>query len=207
MWESRGRSPLGKVRRQQQKPSQSQHSPKQTQHPKMRGCRKNGERSKAVILIKCADPTSPAFSTARPPDVGKTRKERSDFAALSSPNPNKGDSPCQAPHSAGLSYLNHCSVRCAYRFCAFTAFVQGRAPLKGFACGRHTRKIPLSQGFSSFKTVHRTVLKFTFFGAPYGWGFRRLRAATIGATRPPRPPRQRLARRCIPRFLIFSHVV
>ena len=171
MWESRGRSPLGKVRRQQQKPSQSQHSPKQTQHPKMRGCRKNGERSKAVILIKCADPTSPAFSTARPPDVGKTRKERSDFAALSSPNPNKGDSPCQAPHSAGLSYLNHCSVRCAYRFCAFTAFVQGRAPLKGFACGRHTRKIPLSQGFSSFKTVHRTVLKFTFFGAPFGGDF------------------------------------
>ena len=34
LWESRGRSPLGKVRRQQQKPSQSQHSPKQTQSPK-----------------------------------------------------------------------------------------------------------------------------------------------------------------------------
>ena len=81
------------------------------------------------------------------------------------------------------------------------------AHLKGFACGRLTRKIPLSQGFSSFKTVHRTVLKFTFFGAPSGLGgFRRLRTATIGASRPPRPPRQRLARRCIPRFLIFSHV-
>ena len=49
-------------------------------------------------------------------------------------------------------------------------FVQGRAPLKGFVYGRHTRKIPLSQGFSSFKTVHRTVLKFTFFGAPFGLG-------------------------------------
>ncbi len=86
-------------------------------------------------------------------------------------------------------------------------FVQGRAPLKGVVYGRHTRKIPLSQGFSSFKTVHRTVLKFTFFGAPSGLGgFRRLRTATIGASRPPRPPRQRLARRCIPRFLIFSHV-
>ena len=81
-------------------------------------------------------------------------------------------------------------------------FVQGRAPLKGVVYGRHTRKIPLSQGFSSFKTVHRTVLKFTFFGAPSGLGgFRRLRTATIGASRPPRPPRQRLARRCIPRFL------
>ena len=70
-------------------------------------------------------------------------------------------------------------------------FVQGRAPLKGVVYGRHTRKIPLSQGFSSFKTVHRTVLKFTFFGAPSGLGgFRRLRTATIGASRPPRPPRQ-----------------
>jgi len=49
-------------------------------------------------------------------------------------------------------------------------FVQGRAPLKGVVYGRHTRKIPLSQGFSSFKTVHRTVLKFTFFGAPFGLG-------------------------------------
>ena len=55
----------------------------------MRGCQKIGERSKATPLIKCADPINPAFSTARPPDVGKTRKERSDFAALSSPNPTR----------------------------------------------------------------------------------------------------------------------
>ena len=93
-------------------------------------------------------------------------------------------------------------------------FVQGRAPLKGVVYGRHTRKIPLSQGFSSFKTVHRTDLgnsakptfPFTLCGAPFDRRFRRLRTATIGASRPPRPPRQRLARRCIPRFLIFSHV-
>jgi len=91
---------LEKVWRQQQKPSQSQHSPKQTQHPKMRGCRKIVERSKAVILIKCADPTSPAFSTARPPDVGKTRKERSDFAALSSPNPTRATALAKPTHSA-----------------------------------------------------------------------------------------------------------
>ena len=100
LWESRGRSPLGKVRRQQQKPSRSQHSPKQTQHPKMRGCRKNGERSKAVILIKCADPTSPAFFIARPPDVSNPRKERSDFAALSSPNPTKATALAKPTHSA-----------------------------------------------------------------------------------------------------------
>jgi len=53
---------------------------------------------------------------------------------------------------------------------AFTGFVQGRAPLKVAFVGRRTRKIPLSQGFSSFKAVHRTVLKFTFFGAPSDWG-------------------------------------
>ena len=70
---------------------------------------------------------------------------------------------------------------------AFTGFV-----------GRRTRKIPLSQGFSSFKTVHRTDLgnsakptfPFTLCGAPFDRRFRRLRTATIGASRPPRPPRQ-----------------
>ena len=57
--------------------------------------------------------------------------------------------------------------------CAFQEFVQGRAPLKGCACGRRTRKIPLSQGFSSCITVHRTVIQFTFFGAPFGMGVSR----------------------------------
>ncbi len=64
---------------------------------------------------------------------------------------------------------------------AFTGFVQGRAPLKVAFVGRRTRKIPLSQGFSSFKTVHRTVFgnsakptfPFTFFGAPSDWGVSR----------------------------------
>ena len=49
-------------------------------------------------------------------------------------------------------------------------FVQGRAPLKVAFVGRRTRKIPLSQGFSSCITVHRTVIQFTFFGAPFGMG-------------------------------------
>ena len=64
---------------------------------------------------------------------------------------------------------------------AFTEFVQGRAPLKVAFVGRRTRKIPLSQGFSSFKTVHRSVFgnsakptfPFTFFGAPFGLGISR----------------------------------
>ena len=77
-------------------------------------------------------------------------------------------------------------------------FVQGRVPLKGFVYGRHTRKIPLSQGFSSCITVHRSVIgnrqsrlsHSPFSELPSVWGFRRLRTATIGASRPPRPPRQ-----------------
>ena len=35
----------------------------------------------------------------------------------------------------------------------------------GKIVGYSQRKIPLLQGFSSLKTVHRTVFKFTFFGA------------------------------------------
>ena len=84
--------PFGKCRGHKANPASPQPSPKQT-NPKMRGCQKNGERSKAMILIKCADPNSPAFPIACPLNVSKTRKERSDFAA--NKHPNKGDSPCQ----------------------------------------------------------------------------------------------------------------
>ena len=70
-----------------------------------------------------------------------------------------------------IVYNLRCTV--AYWFCAFQEFVQGRAPLKGAMCGRRTRKIPLSQGFSSCITVHRTVIQFTFFGAPFGMGVSR----------------------------------
>ena len=42
-----------------------------------------------------------------------------------------------------------------------------------------------------YDTLDATVIQFTLCGAPFGFGeFRRLRAATIGAARPPRPPRQ-----------------
>ena len=85
-----------------------------------------------------------------------------------------------------------CTV--AYRFCAFHEFVQGRAPLKGSAYGRHTRKIPLSQGFSSCITVHRTVIQFTFFGAPFGLGISRSAERDNGGFSPPSTPSAKLAR-------------
>ena len=121
-------------------------------------------------------------------------------------------------------------------------FVQGLAPLKGFAYGRLTRKIPLSQGFSSWITVHRTVIQFTFFGAPFGMGISPSADGDDWGFSPPSTPSAKLARlatafldrrfsfvkernklgswrsqllgnrrsrlstrRCIPRFLVFSH--
>ncbi len=187
MWESRGRSPLGKVRRQQQKPSQSQHSPKQTQHPKMRGCQKQANAQKPPHLSNAQTQPAPHFL---PHVLLMSAKPAKSEAILrrSAVRTQQGRQPLPSPALSMIIISKSLLCTAAYRFCAFHEFVQGRAPLKGFACGRHTRKIPLSQGFSSFKTVHRTVLKFTFFGAPYGWGFRRLRSATIGAARPPRPP-------------------
>jgi len=96
-----------------------------------------------------------------------------------------------------------------FMFGAFTGFVQGRAPLKGSVYGRPTRGSPLLQGMPLLENSPPDC--FWKFGeadfpihpmrSALRWGFRRLRTATIGASRPPRPPRQRLARRCIPRFL------
>ncbi len=84
--------------------------------------------------------------------------------------PKQGRQPLPSPALSMIILSKSLLCTVAYRFCAFQDFVQGRAPLKRFACGRLTRKIPLSQGFSSCITVHRTVIQFTFFGAPFGMG-------------------------------------
>ena len=83
-------------------------------------------------------------------------------------------------------------------FGAFTGFVQGRAPLKGAVYGRPTRGSPLLQGMPLLENSPPDC--FWKFGeadfpihpmrSALRWGFRRLRTATIGASRPPRPPRQ-----------------
>ena len=83
-------------------------------------------------------------------------------------------------------------------FGAFTGFVQGRAPLKGAVYGRPTRGSPLLQGMPLLENSPPDC--FWKFGeadfpihpmrSALRWGFRALRSATIGASRPPRPPRQ-----------------
>ena len=70
-------------------------------------------------------------------------------------------------------------------------FVQGRAPLKGFVYGRPTRGSPPLQGMPLLKISPPDCFKIHLFRSSLRiGGFRRLQTATIGASRPPRPPRQ-----------------